>query len=56
MPSSAYAAWQPVDRGDWIGDVLYLPEALYCVGLAVVMLGGPGPWSLDARIFMLLAT
>ena len=49
-------AWQPVDRGDWIGDVLYLPEALYCVGLAVVMLGGPGPWSLDARIFMLLAT
>jgi putative oxidoreductase len=49
-------AWQPVDRADWVGDVLYLPEALYCVGLAVVILGGPGPWSLDARISMLLAT
>ena len=48
--------WQPINRADWIGDVLYLPEALYCVGLAVVILGGPGPWSLDARISTLLAT
>ena len=30
-------------RADWIGDVLYLPEALYCIGLAIVMLAGPGP-------------
>ena len=44
------AAWQPIDRADWLGDVLYLPEALYCIGLAVVMLAGPGPWSLDALI------
>jgi putative oxidoreductase len=49
-------AWQPIDRADWLGDLLYLPEALYCIGLAVVMLGGPGPWSLDAKISMLLAT
>ena len=49
-------AWQPIDRADWLGDLLYLPEALYCVGLAVVMLGGPGPWSLDAKISTLLAT
>ena len=49
-------AWQPVDRADWLGDLLYLPEALYCIGLAVVMVGGPGPWSLDAKIATLLTT
>jgi uncharacterized membrane protein YphA (DoxX/SURF4 family) len=48
-------AWQPIDRADWLGDLLYVPEALYCIGLAVVMLGGPGPWSLDAKIAALLA-
>ena len=42
-------------RADWLGDLLYVPEALYCIGLTVVMLGGPGPWSLDARIVALLA-
>jgi putative oxidoreductase len=41
-------AWQPIDRADWLGDLLYVPEALYCIGLSVVMLAGPGPWSLDA--------
>jgi uncharacterized membrane protein YphA (DoxX/SURF4 family) len=48
-------AWQPIDRADWLGDFLYVPEALYCIGLTVVMLAGPGPWSLDARIVGLLA-
>jgi uncharacterized membrane protein YphA (DoxX/SURF4 family) len=48
-------AWQPLDRADWLGDLLYTPEALYCIGLTVVMLSGPGPWSLDARISALLA-
>jgi uncharacterized membrane protein YphA (DoxX/SURF4 family) len=43
-------AWQPINRADWLGDLLYLPEALYCVGLAIVMLAGPGPWSLDALV------
>ena len=47
--------WRPINRADWIGDVLYLPEALYCVGLIVVLLGGPGRWSLDAAIRVLLA-
>jgi|ERR1700722_1110892 uncharacterized membrane protein YphA (DoxX/SURF4 family) len=49
------SAWQPIDRADWLGDLLYLPESLYCIGLTVVMLAGPGPWSLDARIGALLA-
>jgi putative oxidoreductase len=48
-------AWQPIDRADWLGDLLYVPEALYCIGLTVVMLAGPGPWSLDAIIASLLA-
>ena len=48
-------AWQPVDRADWLGDLLYLPESLYCIGLSVVMLAGPGPWSFDARIAALFA-
>jgi uncharacterized membrane protein YphA (DoxX/SURF4 family) len=48
-------AWQPIDRADWLGDLLYVPEALYCIGLAVVMLAGPGQWSLDAKITALFA-
>jgi uncharacterized membrane protein YphA (DoxX/SURF4 family) len=48
-------AWQPIDRADWLGDLLYVPEALYCVGLTVLMLAGPGPWSLDAAIAALIA-
>ena len=47
-------AWGPLDRADWLGDILYIPEALYCIGLTVVMLGGPGPWSIDAAISALL--
>jgi uncharacterized membrane protein YphA (DoxX/SURF4 family) len=42
--------WHPLDRADWFGDILYLPESLYCIGLSVVMLAGPGPWSVDAFI------
>jgi uncharacterized membrane protein YphA (DoxX/SURF4 family) len=49
-------AWQPLDRVDWLGDLLYIPEALYCIGLSVVMLAGPGAWSLDATIAARLAS
>src|SRR5580693_1045219 len=48
------SAWQPIDRADWLGDLLYLPESLYCIGLTVVMLAGPGPWSLDATMIAAL--
>ena len=50
------SGWAPIDRADWVGDVLYLPEALYCIGLAIVILAGPGPWSLDAALAALFAT
>jgi putative oxidoreductase len=49
-------AWQPLNLADCVADLLYLPEALYCIGLAVVILGGPGPWSLDAVIATRLST
>jgi uncharacterized membrane protein YphA (DoxX/SURF4 family) len=48
-------AWRPIDRADWLGDLLYVPETLYCIGLTVVLLAGPGPWSLDATIAVLVA-
>ena len=47
--------WHPIDRADWFGDLLYVPESLYSIGLAVVILAGPGRWSLDAKIAALLA-
>jgi uncharacterized membrane protein YphA (DoxX/SURF4 family) len=47
--------WQPIDGADWLGDLLYVPETLYCIGMAVIMLGGPGTWSLDATIAAHLA-
>jgi len=50
------STWQPINRADLVGDLLYLPESLYCIGLAIVMLAGPGRWSLDAVIAALPAT
>jgi uncharacterized membrane protein YphA (DoxX/SURF4 family) len=47
-------SWRPLDHADWLGDLLYSPEALYCIGLSVVMLAGPGPWSVDAAIAALV--
>lgn len=49
-------AWQPLGLADWVGDLLYLPETLYCIGLSLVMLGGPGPWSADAFVIKHLAS
>jgi uncharacterized membrane protein YphA (DoxX/SURF4 family) len=49
-------AWRPIDRADWLGDLLYLPETLYWIGLAIVMLAGPGPWSVDAALHARLPT
>lgn len=38
----------PIDRADYVDDVLYLPEVLYLVMLLVVVLAGPGPLRLDS--------
>jgi putative oxidoreductase len=42
--------FQPIDRADYIGDVLYLPEVLYIFALFLVIASGSGPFSLDAAI------
>ena len=54
--SKLIGSWQPIDRLDLLGDLLYLPELLYGVGLGVVILAGPGRWSLDAAIAMHFAS
>jgi hypothetical protein len=39
-------AWQPLNRADLSGDLLYLPESLYCIGLAV---DAGRAWTLEPR-------
>lgn len=47
-------AWGPLDRFDWVDDVLYLPEFLYVIMLGTLILGGPGKWSVDAYLWALI--
>lgn len=43
-------AWKPIDRADYVDDVLYLPEVLYAIILVTIILQGAGPFSIDAVI------
>ena len=45
---SRVEAWGAIDRADVIDDVLYLPEVLYILLLALFVANGAGPFSLDA--------
>jgi uncharacterized membrane protein YphA (DoxX/SURF4 family) len=47
-------SWHPVDRADYVDDVLYLPEVLYVLLLLPVLTMGAGPISLDAFVWRLL--
>jgi putative oxidoreductase len=38
---------QPIDKADWLDDLLYLPEMLYVIGLIIVVGAGPGVTLLD---------
>ena len=42
--------WRPIDKADFLDDMLYLPEVLYALLLLCVILAGPGPYSVDALI------
>lgn len=39
-------SYAPIDRADYVDDVLYLPEFLYIIGLSVVLTLGPGRFTL----------
>jgi putative oxidoreductase len=39
-------AMRPIDKADYLDDVLYLPEVLYLLGLLIVITSGPGGWTL----------
>jgi putative oxidoreductase len=43
-------SWGAIDRADVIDDVLYLPEVLYILLLALFVASGAGPFSLDALL------
>lgn len=43
--------YEPIDGLDVLDDYLYLPEVLYAIMLASVMLNGTGIYSLDAHWF-----
>ena len=40
----------PIDRADYLDDVLFLPDVLYLVMLVVVVLAGQGPLRLDSIV------
>lgn len=42
------AGWAPLDKADYVDDVLYLPEVLYAIILMAIIFTGAGPYSLDA--------
>nr|WP_283255892.1 DoxX family protein [Dyella humicola] len=44
------AAWKPLDRIDWLDDLLYLPEAPYLLALLLVVLAGPGALAIDSLL------
>jgi putative oxidoreductase len=44
------ANFKPIDRADYVDDVLYLPEALYGIILLTIALIGSGPYSVDALV------
>lgn len=42
--------WHPINKADYVCDVLYLPESPYAVMLAILIAAGPGGISLDALL------
>ena len=42
------ASYRPIDRADWLDDLLYLPETLAIVALLIVATLGPGPFTVPS--------
>lgn len=45
------ASYRPVDKADWLDDLLYLPEMLAIVALLIVVTLGPGPFTVPGFLF-----
>lgn len=43
-------SYNPIDKADWLDDLLYLPEVLYIIGLLVVVTFGPGPLTVPSLV------
>lgn len=43
-------AFHPLDKADWLDDLLYLPEVLYLLGLAIIIVAGPGLFTIPSLI------
>lgn len=41
------ATWKPLDRADYVADVLYLPEILYVIMMLALLFLGGGKYSID---------
>ncbi|HLZ23654.1 MAG TPA: DoxX family protein [Ktedonobacterales bacterium] len=48
------STWKPLDKADYIDDVLYLPEVLYVVMMLALLFLGSGKYSLDTLLFPLI--
>jgi uncharacterized membrane protein YphA (DoxX/SURF4 family) len=44
-------AYRPIDKADWLDDLLYLPEVLYLFGLVIVLTMGPGLLTVPDLLF-----
>lgn len=47
-------AWHPIDKADYVDDVLYLPEVIYAAVLLLFVTYGGGLFSLDTLALALL--
>lgn len=47
--------WAPLDKADYLDDVLYLPEVVWLIVLVALILGGAGAYSLDAMLLEMLS-
>lgn len=43
-------SYNPIDKADWLDDLLYLPEVLYLIGLSIIIDLGPGPFTVPALL------
>jgi uncharacterized membrane protein YphA (DoxX/SURF4 family) len=48
------ATWKPLDRADYVADVLYLPEILYVIMMLALLFLGAGKYSLDSLLYPLI--